>query len=111
MAGFLNFCVLLAVIFTTYFVIKAVDGALYKIFIGLGGLAVFMLTAHLLPNPNEAKRRPAASEISYPYSASAPTELAPTKELTLRNYKQKGDSVGIECSGPTGNITCKPKSD
>jgi hypothetical protein len=31
-----------------------------------------------------------------------------TVTTTIQNYRFKGNDIKIECSGPTGNIVCKP---
>lgn len=44
-------------------------------------------------------------------AASVRTTLPPEPEsvtTTIENYRFKGDSIKIECSGPTGSIVCKP---
>lgn len=108
MTAIVNFSLLFLVVVITCIVFSAVKGNLLKALTGLGGAAVFVLVVLLLPNANEEARQAATPAPSAP-SEVAPRELAPTVGVTLRNYKEKGDSMHLECSGPTGNVTCKPK--
>jgi len=102
-----NVLVILFVPFTTYFVFTLiVKGAKNKILTLICGAAAFMLVVYLLPEPEKAGRNVStASSVS---STVAPSE-APSKVVVLTNYREKGDSLQLECSGTTGNITCKPK--
>ena len=93
----------------TYIVFSVVEGARNKVLTGLGGAVAFVLIVLLLPSANEKATQNASNASSAPYSTVTPREEAPTVGITLRNYKEKGDSVQLECSGSTGNITCKPK--
>lgn len=102
-----NVLVILFVPFTTYIVFTLiVKGAKNKILTLICGAAAFMLVFYLLPVPEKAGRNVStASSVS---STVAPSE-APSKVVVLTNYREKGDSLQLECSGTTGNITCKPK--
>lgn len=102
-----NVLVILFVPFTTYiFFTIIVKGAKNKILTLICGAAAFMLVVYLLPEPEKAGRNVStASSVS---STVAPSE-APSKVVVLTNYREKGDSLQLECSGTTGNITCKPK--
>lgn len=102
-----NVLVILFVPFTTYiFLTIIVKGAKNKILTLICGAAAFMLVVYLLPEPEKAGRNVStASSVS---STVAPSE-APSKVVVLTNYREKGDSLQLECSGTTGNITCKPK--
>ena len=102
-----NILVILFVPFTTYiFFTLIVKGAKNKILTLICGAAAFMLVVYLLPEPEKAGRNVStASSVS---STVAPSE-APSKVVVLTNYREKGDSLQLECSGTTGNITCKPK--
>ena len=108
MTGFVNFALLCLVVFITCGIVSVAEGTLKKVFAGLCGAAVFVLVVVILPKPNEAKRT-AAAEHSSPHKPVLPRDTAQSVDVTLRNYKEKGDSVQIECSGSTGNIICKPK--
>ena len=101
-----NVLVILFVPFTTYIVFTLiVKGAKNKILTLICGAAAFMLVFYLLPVPEKAGRNVStASSVS---STVAPSE-APSKVVVLTNYREKGDSLQLECSGTTGNITCKP---
>ena len=101
-----NVLVILFVPFTTYiFFTFIVKGAKNKILTLICGAAAFMLVVYLLPESEKAGRNVStASSVS---STVAPSE-APSKVVVLTNYREKGDSLQLECSGTTGNITCKP---
>ena len=102
-----NVLVILFVPFTTYiFFTLIVKGAKNKILTLICGAAAFMLVVYLLPESEKAGRNVStASSVS---STVAPSE-APSKVVVLTNYREKGDNLQLECSGSTGNITCKPK--
>lgn len=72
----------------------------------LGGFVGIVLLVSILPS---AVKKPdyGVSTTSSPAPSPSPRE-APSKTVTLQNYRAKGDSVKLECSGTTGNITCKP---
>lgn len=107
MMQLVNIFVILSVPIFTYFVFTLiVKGAKNKILTLICGAAAFMLVFYLLPVPEKAGRNVStASSVS---STVAPSE-APSKVVVLTNYREKGDSLQLECSGTTGNITCKPK--
>ena len=107
MMQLVNVLVILFVPFTTYiFFTIIVKGAKNKILTLICGAAAFMLVVYLLPESEKAGRNVStASSVS---STVAPSE-APSKVVVLTNYREKGDSLQLECSGTTGNITCKPK--
>lgn len=72
----------------------------------LGGFALLWGIAAVLPE----KPQPAAASNSPPATGGySSTPQKSSVDVTLRNYKEKGDSVPLECSGPTGRIVCKPK--
>jgi glycopeptide antibiotics resistance protein len=100
----INVLVILFVPVTTYILFSIVEGAKNKIVTLIGGAAAFMLIVYLLPE----KTGQNVSTASSASSTFAPRE-APSKVIVLTNYREKGDSVQLECSGTTGNITCKPK--
>ena len=52
--------------------------------------------------------KPVTEAHQSPSSSPNVGSTAATVPLTLQNYRYKGDNVKLECSGPTGNITCKP---
>jgi hypothetical protein len=101
-----NVFVILFVPVTTYIFFSIVEGAKNKIMTLISGAAAFMLIVYLLPAPEKAGQN--VSTASSASSTFAPRE-APSKVIVLTNYREKGDSVQLECSGTTGNITCKPK--
>ena len=104
-----NILVILFVPFTTYiFFTLIVKGAKNKILTLICGAAAFMLVVYLLPESEKAGRNVSASTASRAGSTVAPSE-APSKVVVLTNFREKGDSLQLECSGTTGNITCKPK--
>ncbi|MQU28757.1 hypothetical protein GHO29_20020 [Pseudomonas helleri] len=103
MMQLVNIFVILSVPIFTYFVFTLiVKGAKNKILTLICGAAAFMLVVYLLPEPEKAGRNVSTA------SSVAPRE-APSKVVVLTNYREKGDNLQLECSGSTGNITCKPK--
>ena len=109
MMQLVNIFAILSVPIFTYFVFTLmVKGAKNKILTLICGAAAFMLVFYLLPVPEKAGRNVSASTASRAGSTVAPSE-APSKVVVLTNFREKGDSLQLECSGTTGNITCKPK--
>lgn len=106
MMQIVNVFVILFVPVTTYIFFSIVEGARNKIVTLISGAAAFMLIVYLLPAPEKASRN--VSTASSASSTLAQRE-APSKVIVLTNFTEKGDSVQLECSGTTGNITCKPK--
>ncbi|TWR84789.1 hypothetical protein FJD38_23240 [Pseudomonas saxonica] len=101
-----NVLVILFVPFTTYIVFTLiVKGAKNKILTLICGAAAFMLVVYHLPESEKAGRN--VSTASSAGSTVAPSE-APSKVVVLTNFREKDDSLQLECSGTTGNITCKP---
>ena len=97
-----NIILIMLVPAITYLVFMLVQGAKNKILTVLGGTAAFLLIMPFLLSVNEKAAQ--ASIAQYPTG-----KATPTVGITLKNYKEQGDSVNLECSGSTGNITCKPK--
>lgn len=109
MASLVNGFVAVLILFISCGLFFAVNSILKKFTVVLCGVAALVLAVLILPSANEDSKPTVASEASTPYSGTAPREAVPTVGVTLRNYKEKGDSIHLECSGSTGNITCKPK--
>lgn len=50
-----------------------------------------------------------ASAANVPLDSIRSPEGPPqTVNATIRNYRSKGDSIDLQCSGATGSIRCKP---
>ncbi|MCQ4260929.1 hypothetical protein [Stutzerimonas stutzeri] len=101
----MNLFLILGTGFATFVAFGVAEGAKNKIISVCLGAAAFVLLVSVLPSANEATP-------SIDASASRSTKALQDKAavaVTLRNYKEKGDSVKLECSGTTGNITCKAK--
>lgn len=83
---------------------QVVDGFRNKALAVLGGFVGIALVVSILPS--------AVEKPDYRVSSPPPptSREAPSKTVTLKNYKEKGDSVNLVCSGTTGNITCKSKN-
>ncbi len=102
----MNLFLILGTGFATFVAFGVAEGAKNKIISVCLGAAAFVLLVSVLPSANEAPTP------SIDASASRSTKALQDKAavaVTLRNYKEKGDSVKLECSGTTGNITCKAK--
>jgi hypothetical protein len=88
----------------SWIIFMMVEGAKNKALTVLGGIVASFITLLFVAAMNE-------KTVSYSSSSytSAPEKKASTAEVKLQNYKKQGDSVNLECSGETGNITCKAK--
>lgn len=104
-----NLFMLGAVCAATYIAFNVVEGAKNKIVSVLGGIVAFVLVTMVLPSPNQDEPASPANTTTSTYSYGSSSDEKPAVDVTLRNYKHKGDNVSLECSGTTGNITCKPK--
>jgi hypothetical protein len=109
MIAIVNIILIGVVLSVTYIAFKTVEGGRNKFLSTLGGASAFVLLAAVLPSANEEAKPIPSADVSAKYTTGALPKEKPTVGVTLRNYKNKGDSVNLECSGTTGNITCKPK--
>ena len=81
-------------------VVSAVLVLLYSLFLTRDGAATSA--------EEEASSFSASSEFAVEGTGAKTVAVPESRTATLKNYRTKGDSVKIECSGPTGSVVCKP---
>lgn len=107
MIAIFNLFLILCVGGGTYIAFKAVDGWRNKALSIAGGVVALAVLATVLPSAVPVNTASPSAQTSR--STYSPASKPETVDVTLRSYKEKGDSVRLQCSGTTGNITCKPR--
>ena len=79
--------------------------------VGVSLLVLVLLgfaAALLLPDDKQAASATPSTPVQPSISSAGKDQPRESITTTLRNYRYQGDSIKLECSGPTGNIKCKP---
>lgn len=76
--------------------------AIYLAVVLSGMMLITWLTK---PSARSEQASSSTAQLESPRSREAPS---PTVNATIRNYRSKGDSIDLQCSGATGSIQCKP---
>ena len=109
MIAIVNILLIGVVVSVTYIAFKVVEGGRNKFLSILGGASVVVFLVAVMPSANEEVNSAQRADVSAKYYTGASPKDKATVEVTLQNYKNKGNSLDLECSGTTGNITCRPK--